>query len=87
MKRPAMQLCSLSLANRYPFADVRQIFQRNTAGGVFSLTHNAFADVVVNPACKAPFFAGKLFQAAAAGLCAFAFATWYANDDGENERY
>lgn len=70
-KRPAMQSDSLTTTNRYPVADTAKFFDGDSALSVLRSSNNAFADVVVNPSGKAPFLAGKFFQAATAGLRAF----------------
>ena len=71
-KGPAMQLRSLRLTNRYPFADVRQLFQRNPALSAFSLSHNFLADLVVGMSGKTLLFAGQLAQTPPCRVCAFA---------------
>ena len=68
-ERPARQCSSLRLANRYPVADVRQVFQRNAAVGVFGFFYNGLADIVVGPGSEATFFASQFFQTATCRLC------------------
>src|SRR5690606_17055963 len=44
---PAMQLVASPALNRYPLADVRQVFQRNAASSVFRLFNQLLTDAVV----------------------------------------
>lgn len=71
-KRPARQGCSLGLSSRYPLANMRQFFQRNTTSGVFSLCNNVFANRVVYIFGETLFFAGQFLEAATRRLRAFA---------------
>lgn len=61
-ERPTMQGCSLWLSSRYPLANTRQVFDGNSASGVFSRSNNAFGDLVVGIRSKAALFARKLFE-------------------------
>jgi hypothetical protein len=70
-KRPAMQGCSLRPTNRYPITDTAKFLYGDSLIGVFGLSDNAFADVVVCPSGELPFLTGELFQAAARGLRTF----------------
>lgn len=70
-KRPAMQGCSLRPTNRYPITDTAKFLYGDSLIGVFGLSDNAFADVVVCPSSELPFLTGELFQAAARGLRTF----------------
>lgn len=61
-KRPRRMLSSLGLANRCPGADVRQVFQRDTAPGVLGQRDNALADDVVRVACEPGFLPATFAQ-------------------------
>lgn len=56
-ERPAVQCGASRLPSRYPFADVRQVFQRNPASSALSLFHNTFADHVIGSGGETPLFA------------------------------
>ena len=70
-ERPAMQGCSLRPTNRYPITNPAKFFEGDSATGVFGLSNNALADVVVCPGGELPFFAGQFLETAARGLRAF----------------
>jgi hypothetical protein len=61
-KRPARKGSSLRLTNRYPITNPAKFLNGDPATGVFGLVYNFFADVVVCPSGKAPFFARKFFK-------------------------
>ena len=63
-ERPTMQGGPLSTMNRYPVAYPVQIFQSESASGVFRLCHQLLADTVVRVLRKAMFFTGEFFQMA-----------------------
>ena len=64
VERPRVQNRPLAAPSSYPFADIRQVFQRNPATGVFGGFNDSFAQGVVNVSSEAAFLAGKGFQAA-----------------------
>jgi hypothetical protein len=70
-KRPAMQCCSLRPTNRYPITDTAKFLYGDSPIGVFGLSDNAFADIVVCPSSELPFLTGELFQTTARGLRSF----------------
>lgn len=62
MERPSIMLTPLCFANRYPFTDARQVFQGDTATGVFRTFNNLLGDLVVYVFGKTLLFARALFQ-------------------------
>jgi len=55
---PGVMLPPLAPANRHPVSDAPEVFQGNTATGVFGLCNKPLADYVVDVAGEAPLFAG-----------------------------
>lgn len=72
VERPAMQRCSLRLSSPYPVTDALEVFQGDTPTGAFSLSNDAFADLVVDIGSKAALFTRQLAQTTTARLCSFA---------------
>jgi hypothetical protein len=70
-ERPTRKGSSLRLSNRYPITDAAQFLDDDPAVGVFSLSYDFFADIVVGPSGETPFFAGKFSQTATAGMGTF----------------
>ena len=61
-ERPSRMHRSLTLPDRCPFADVRQIFQRNPSRGVLGLGYDTFRDDVVRVGTEAGLPARKTFE-------------------------
>ena len=61
-ERPSRMHRSLALPDRCPFADVRQIFQRNPSRGALGLGYDTFRDDVVRVGTKAGLLARKTFK-------------------------
>jgi len=51
-KCPRMDGCALVFTNGYPAADAPEVFEGDTASGVFGLTHNRLADYVIRMRLK-----------------------------------
>lgn len=62
VERPVIQLVPLAFPNRYPVANITQIFKSNSAAGVFSLHHKLFGNNVVLKFLEAFLLTGKLFK-------------------------
>lgn len=61
-ERPSRMHRSLALSDRCPFADVRQIFQRNPSRGALGLGYDTFRDNVVRIGTEAGLPARKTFE-------------------------
>jgi len=61
-KRPSRMHRALALLDRYPFSDMRQIFQRNPSYGALGLRNDAFRDDVVRVGTKTGLPARKTFK-------------------------
>lgn len=61
-ERPVIQSVSLAFTNRYPVADITQLFKSDGAASVFSLNHKLFGDNVVLEFLKAFLLARKLLE-------------------------
>lgn len=70
-----MQARSLLPSGRYPAANVRQFFQRNSTSGAFSKRNELFRDIVVHVLSKAGLLARKLLEAALCRLGSAALQT------------
>ncbi len=77
VERPAMQIGTLRLSNRYPGADALKVFQGDAATSALSLFDQSLADRVVGIAGETIFSTCQFFQAMAGGFRALAlqFAT------------
>ena len=71
MEGPTVQLASLRLPNPYPTAYPAQVFQSETAPGVFGLVHELFGDAVVHVGCEAALPARYGPKTTARGFCPF----------------
>ena len=69
-KRPVAVPRSLRMLNRYPIANMRQFFQRDSSRGAFSLRNKSFADDVVGVALEAALPAAELPQSPFGAACA-----------------
>lgn len=72
IKRPAVQRGSLGATNRYPSAEAPEVFESNSASGVFRGRHDALADRVIDAGRKPMLFAGQLLEASSRRLRPFA---------------
>lgn len=68
---PSVQIVPSRLANRYPCAKVRQVFQRYCAPGVLSLFDDLLTDAVVHVLSEKRLAASALLQQALSGFRAF----------------
>src|SRR5262249_26575136 len=59
---PIMLLAALPSSNRYPVADVGQIFQHQRGLRVFGIRHKLLRDCMVHPALKPGLLPGELLQ-------------------------
>ena len=69
MERPRMQVGTLSASNRYPVADTLEVFEGDTASGVFGFTDQSLADAVVHISCEPSFLSATLAKQPLGGLC------------------
>jgi hypothetical protein len=72
VERPRMQSRSLRPSYRYPIPNAAQFLQGDPAVGVFGLSDNALADVVVCPGGKATLVAYKFLEKTTARFRSFA---------------
>lgn len=61
-ERPRAEFIPLCFLDRYPLADARQIFEGNSASGVFRTLNKVFGYAMVNVFGEAPFLAAALCQ-------------------------
>ena len=81
---PGVQIVALRSPNRYPLANVRQVFDSNPAPGAFRFIDNLFTHLVVYVPCEAflsarqetqsPLGAARLFGLESSTLTATALA-------------
>jgi hypothetical protein len=61
-ERPRVQRRALSLANRYPVTDAAEIFNCDTASGVFGFANDRLADDVIHVCVEMPLLPSKLTE-------------------------
>jgi hypothetical protein len=59
---PTGMLVALAFANRYPAANVRQLFEHQRGLRVFGIRHKLFRNAIIGPPPKAAFPSCQLFQ-------------------------
>ncbi len=62
IKSPTAHFRSLRLAKPCPFTDALEVFQGDSASGVFGLDNQRFGNAVVFVGAKPPFFAAKVLE-------------------------
>lgn len=72
VETPRVLSATLGLANRYPRADARQVFEGDPAFGVFSFRNQLLRDDVVHISGEAKLFSGTFLQQPFCRLCSFA---------------
>lgn len=68
VESPRMLAAALSLANRYPVADAREVFEGDSASGVLGFRDQLLADDVVHITSKSGFLPAALLEKTLGGL-------------------